>query len=1219
MKKLFVTSLVLLFIIGTAIQLNAQDWLIYDASVLPTATGSGGDTLDLTNLADNSPGPGLVEEIIDDPDIIGNKLFKYLHPDGKRMYRHYFDEAYTDTAFTMIARVRGEHDPAYDRVFDLQWHNGNAGTRDELRIWGADSTFELEKVNQTVKVDADLYAWHTIRIAVYGDLSTIYVDENPTPVISGISTEATTAKYIKVGDGSGEAIGGYMDWCILNPGGAFGPGEGPDIPEGLFVDGKEEPIPEPDWLVYDGSVLPTETGSSGDTLDLKNLADNSPGPGLVAEILDDPDIAGNKIFKYLHPDGKLMYRYYFDDAYADSEFTMIARVRGENDSTFDRVFDLQWHNGVAGTREELRIWGADSTFELEKVDQMVKVDADLYSWHTIRVVVKGDLSTVYIDEDPIPVISGVSASGTTAKYIKVGDGSGEAIGGYMDWCILSLKGAFAPGEGPTIPEGLIVDKKEEPVEPDWLVYDASVLPTETGSGGDTLDLSNLADNSPGPGLVAEILDDPDIAGNKIFKYLHPDGKLMYRHYFDEAYADSQFTLIARVRGENDTTYDRIFDLQWHNGNAGTREELRIWGADSTFELEKLNQSVKLDVDLFSWHTIRIAVNGDYSTVYLDENTDPIISGLTTSATDANYIKVGDGSGETIGGYMDWCILSLKGAFAPGEGPAIPEGLFIDTGEQPVVPKWLVYDANILPSETGSEGDSLDLTNVSDNSPGPGLVEEIIDDPDIAGNKLLKYLHPDGKKMYRHNFYEDYEDSSLTMMARIKGENDPIYDRPFDLQWRNGNANSRDELRIWPADSTIELEKAGVELKVDMDLYGWHTYRIAVSGDLATIYIDEDVEPVISGVSLEANSDKYLKVGDGSGDAIGGYLDWLILDTSGAFAPGEGLAIPAGLYVDKKVEPLKPKWMVYDASILPSETGGGGDSLDLSGLSQDAPGAGFVEEIVDDPDISGNKVLKYLQPSGTKMYRYSFDDTYTGTSLTMIARIKGDADPTYDRIFDLQWRNANVKSRDELRIWGAEKKLELEKANVEVIVEFDPLDWHTYRIAVDGDSAAVYVDENPVPVIYGVSTESNSDNYIKIGDGSGDAIGGYLDWCIVDMSGAYAPGEGLPIPEHLFVDTLVTKVQPIAARSVPITYELEQNYPNPFNPATTIQFQLPKSGHVKLSVYDVTGRLVATLIDEKMEIGRYSVSFDAQHVASGIYFYKIETAEFNDVKKMLLIK
>ena len=193
--------------------------------------------------------------------------------------------------------------------------------------------------------------------------------------------------------------------------------------------------------------------------------------------------------------------------------------------------------------------------------------------------------------------------------------------------------------------------------------------------------------------------------------------------------------------------------------------------------------------------------------------------------------------------------------------------------------WKVYDASILPSETTDGGDSLDISSVSDDSPGAGFIQEIIDDPDIQGNKLLKYLHPDGKTMYRHYFDESYTDSSLTLIARVSGERDETYDRVFDLQWRNGNANSREELRIWAKNSTLELEKAGVEAKLDMDLYEWHTYRIVVIGDSCAVYIDEGEEPVITGVSSESSSDKYIKIGDGSGDAIGGYLDWCIVDMS----------------------------------------------------------------------------------------------------------------------------------------------------------------------------------------------------------------------------------------------------------------------------------------------------------------------------------------------------
>jgi photosystem II stability/assembly factor-like uncharacterized protein len=96
--------------------------------------------------------------------------------------------------------------------------------------------------------------------------------------------------------------------------------------------------------------------------------------------------------------------------------------------------------------------------------------------------------------------------------------------------------------------------------------------------------------------------------------------------------------------------------------------------------------------------------------------------------------------------------------------------------------------------------------------------------------------------------------------------------------------------------------------------------------------------------------------------------------------------------------------------------------------------------------------------------------------------------------------------------------------------------------------------------------------------------------------------------------------------VPSKYILSQNYPNPFNPATTISFQLPVAGQVSLKVYDMLGREMAALVNEKLSSGVYEASFNATNYASGVYFYRLEiedpsgrTKSFTDVKKMLLIK
>jgi hypothetical protein len=89
--------------------------------------------------------------------------------------------------------------------------------------------------------------------------------------------------------------------------------------------------------------------------------------------------------------------------------------------------------------------------------------------------------------------------------------------------------------------------------------------------------------------------------------------------------------------------------------------------------------------------------------------------------------------------------------------------------------------------------------------------------------------------------------------------------------------------------------------------------------------------------------------------------------------------------------------------------------------------------------------------------------------------------------------------------------------------------------------------------------------------------------------------------------------------IPKVYSLAQNYPNPFNPVTKINFAIPKQGFVSLKVYDVLGREVSTLVNEIKQAGTYSIDFDASYLSSGVYFYRIEAGEFEDVKRMVVVK
>jgi hypothetical protein len=89
--------------------------------------------------------------------------------------------------------------------------------------------------------------------------------------------------------------------------------------------------------------------------------------------------------------------------------------------------------------------------------------------------------------------------------------------------------------------------------------------------------------------------------------------------------------------------------------------------------------------------------------------------------------------------------------------------------------------------------------------------------------------------------------------------------------------------------------------------------------------------------------------------------------------------------------------------------------------------------------------------------------------------------------------------------------------------------------------------------------------------------------------------------------------------VPDAFNLFNNYPNPFNPTTLITFDVPKAQQVKLRVFDMQGREISVLVNQNLAAGRYQVDFHGNNLASGVYFYSLEAADFYKVNKMVLIK
>ncbi len=141
-------------------------------------------------------------------------------------------------------------------------------------------------------------------------------------------------------------------------------------------------------------------------------------------------------------------------------------------------------------------------------------------------------------------------------------------------------------------------------------------------------------------------------------------------------------------------------------------------------------------------------------------------------------------------------------------------------------------------------------------------------------------------------------------------------------------------------------------------------------------------------------------------------------------------------------------------------------------------------------------------------------------------------------------------------------------------------------------------------------------------------GGYCYSSSCDAEGnLYTTGDGLGGGFGSFVfnggflakiNTVISGVNSVKS-SLPINFSLSQNYPNPFNPTTAIEYSVPAYSHVVIKVYNVLGKEVKALVDENKPAGNYTVDFNASGLASGIYFYRMQTNGFSTVRKMILLK
>jgi len=166
-------------------------------------------------------------------------------------------------------------------------------------------------------------------------------------------------------------------------------------------------------------------------------------------------------------------------------------------------------------------------------------------------------------------------------------------------------------------------------------------------------------------------------------------------------------------------------------------------------------------------------------------------------------------------------------------------------------------------------------------------------------------------------------------------------------------------------------------------------------------------------------------------------------------------------------------------------------------------------------------------------------------------------------------------------------------------------WHWQKIVVDGQNVSVtaWADGEAMPdtatYSYEALTTTEAPSFILVGVTDDDSSSVQIDELWYNETPT-----GLGISDEA----------PIASR-----YELGQNYPNPFNPTTHIRFNIPETANAKLTVFNVMGEEVATLVNGVMQAGGHTVSWNAASMPTGVYFYQLESGNFSQTKKLLLVK
>lgn len=326
--------------------------------------------------------------------------------------------------------------------------------------------------------------------------------------------------------------------------------------------------------------------------------------------------------------------------------------------------------------------------------------------------------------------------------------------------------------------------------------------------------------------------------------------------------------------------------------------------------------------------------------------------------------------------------------------------------------------------------------------------------------------------------------------------------------------------------------------------------------------------------------------------------------------------------DEINEPLhhidEGNWVVYDGSTLLEDTWPKWAKARTTSGATDGPESVYYS-VVDDPVVEGNKLLQgeNLTWSAREGWEHDWQLGWDRTGLTLVFRTKPtegllqfSAGGSSRRMLYISPRNGAFMEAltftypDQLRFNMMNKS-----------VTHNSHDWTIYRLTMMRNQVFLYINEDPDPVMFGFTTRESPENRLLFGMDTSEPYGSYIDWMVWDLSGAYPPGQGPGLPETL---TGLDYVSSSSQKLVSHDHGKINIYPNPASGFAMIEFETDRNQPVSVDLFDVTGKLISTLMQGVYAPDRYEIELNVTTMPPGIYICRVVSGDRTYNQRLVVV-